>query len=132
MTVQVTGIAHIGLRVHDLAVARRFYEVLGFEFKVGPIGPEPVAIMVHPKGIELNLILNAAHAGADNILMDVATKHAGYTHVALAISDIDAATATLAAAGFPIAEGPVEFPGGARAVFVRDPDRNVVELNQAP
>jgi hypothetical protein len=26
--------------------------------------------------------------------------------------------------------GPVTFPTGHRAIFLRDPDRNVIELNQ--
>ena len=39
----ITGIAHIGIRVHDLARSRSFYEQLGFHFVVGPVGPEPVA-----------------------------------------------------------------------------------------
>ncbi len=47
---QITGINHIGLRVRSLETARTFYEKLGFEFIVGPIGPEPVAVMEHPSG----------------------------------------------------------------------------------
>ena len=129
-TLEVTGVAHIGIRVHDLERARAFYELLGFQFVVGPVGPEPVAILIHPAGVEINLILNGASPEADNILMDVPVKHAGYTHVALSIADIEGAVAALEAAGVTITEGPVNFPGGARAIFVRDPDRNVVELNQ--
>ena len=130
MTVAVTGVAHIGIRVHDLDRARAFYELLGFEFVVGPVGPEPVAILTHSGGVEINLILNATEAQADNILMDVDTKYAGYTHVALSVSDVEAAMATLEAQGIPITEGPIRFPGGSRSIFVRDPDRNVVELNE--
>ena len=49
----------------------------------------------------------------------------------LAIRDTKAAQAALAAAGIEITEGPVTFPGGSVSIFVRDPDRNVVEMNQA-
>ena len=42
---QIRRINHVGLRVRSLATARQFYEKLGFEFIVGPIGPEPVAVM---------------------------------------------------------------------------------------
>ncbi len=129
-TMEITGVAHIGIRVHDLDRARGFYELLGFEFVVGPIGPEPVAILAHPAGVEINLILNSAAPDADNILMDVPMKHAGYTHVALSITDIDGAVAAMEAAGVAITEGPITFPGGGRAIFIRDPDRNVIELNQ--
>ena len=56
---QITGINHVGLRVRSLEKARAFYEQLGFEFIVGPIGPEPVAVMEHPSGVNINFILNA-------------------------------------------------------------------------
>ncbi len=129
-TLEITGVAHIGIRVHDLERARAFYELLGFQFVVGPVGPEPVAILIHPAGVEINLILNGTSPEADSILMDVPVKHAGYTHVALSIADIEGAIASLEESGVTITEGPVDFPGGARAIFVRDPDRNVIELNQ--
>ncbi len=86
--------------------------------------------MSHPAGVEINLILNATEAAADNILMDVDIKYPGYTHVALSVRDVDETKTALEAAGVRITEGPVTFPGGARSIFVRDPDRNVVEFNQ--
>src|SRR6185436_14555039 len=71
----ITGVAHIGIRVHDLRRSRAFYEKLGFRFVAGPLGPEPVAIMSHPSGIEVNFILNAASEDQPNVLMDVPDKH---------------------------------------------------------
>jgi len=127
----ITGVAHVGIRVHDMARARAFYELLGFQFVVGPVGPEPVAILEHPSGIEINLILNARNDSSANILMDIDEKHAGYTHVALAVGDVEAAKAAVEAAGITVTEGPITFPTGAKAIFIRDPDRNVIELNQA-
>lgn len=129
--VSITGVAHIGIRVHDLARSRSFYELLGFEFVVGPIGPEPVAILRHPAGIEINLILNAGEGATANVLMDIEVKHPGYTHVALSTSSVDDAKANLEHAGIVITEGPITFPGGSRSIFVRDPDGNVVEINEA-
>lgn len=126
----VTGIAHLGIRVHDLDRALGFYRHLGFELTMGPVGPEPVAILHSPSGVEINLILNADQAAERNPLMDVQEKLPGYTHAALLVSDVDAVVAALKSAGIAISGGPVEFPGGARAVFVRDPDRNVIELHQ--
>lgn len=130
MTVSITGWGHLGIRVHDLARSVAFYELLGFVKTAGPIGPEPVAILEHPCGIELNLVLNAPAASAPNILMDVPDKHPGITHVALLTPDLDAAQRALAAAGIPLSGGPIEFYPGARGIFVRDPDRNVIELHQ--
>ncbi len=126
----ITGIAHIGIRVHDLERSVQFYAHLGFVKTAGPIGPEPVAILDHPSGVEINLVLNAPVADEPNILMDVADKHAGITHVALLVPDLDAAIATLATAGIPLSGGPVQFGPRARGAFVRDPDRNVIELHQ--
>lgn len=125
----ITGIAHVGIRVHDLDRARAFYERLGFEFVVGPVGPEPVAILSHPSGVEVNLILNAAKASVPNVLMDVEEKHPGYTHIALSISDVKATQAALESAGITITEGPVALAEGVIGIFVRDPDRNVIEFN---
>jgi lactoylglutathione lyase len=128
--IPISGLAHIGIRVHDLARAVRFYALLGFTKTAGPLGPEPVAILDHPSGVELNLILNAPSASAPNVLMDVAEKHPGITHIALLCPDITAARARLEAAGIPLSGGPVRFSADAQAIFVRDPDRNVIELHQ--
>jgi lactoylglutathione lyase len=129
-SITVLGLAHIGIRVHDLARSVAFYELLGFTKTVGPIGPEPVAILDHPCGLEVNLVLNAANASEPNVLMDIPEKHAGITHFALLCPDVMAAKRALEAAAIPLSGGPVRFDTGAQAIFVRDPDRNVVELHQ--
>lgn len=128
--VPIQGLAHVGIRVHDLERSLRFYELLGFRKTVGPIGPEPVAILEHPSGLEVNLVLNAPQARAPNVLMDVADKHAGITHIALLCPDILAARDALAAQGIALSGGPIEFYPGAQGIFVRDPDGNVIELHQ--
>ena len=127
---EITRINHVGLRIRDLERSRAFYEVLGFEFIVGPIGPEPVAVMEHPSGVNINFILNASNdASGDNILMDVPAKHTGYTHMALEISDRDSVKQQLTKAGVSITET-VELPDGAVFFFIRDPDGNVIEFHQ--
>ncbi|MEE8207699.1 MAG: VOC family protein [Nitrosomonadaceae bacterium] len=127
---QITRINHIGLRVRSLEQARAFYEKLGFEFIVGPIGPEPVAVMEHPTGININFILNASDDASEvNVLMDVPKKHTGFTHIALEITDRETVERRLNEAGIPITET-VELPDGAVLFFVRDPDGNVIEFHQ--
>ena len=128
--VPILGLAHIGIRVHDLARSVHFYELLGFIKTAGPLGPEPVAILEHPSGVEVNLVLNAPNPDEPNVLMDVPAKHPGITHFALLCPDIAAAQARLAAAGIPLSGGPVRFGPTAQGIFVRDPDRNVIELHQ--
>ena len=127
---EITRINHVGLRVRDLATSRIFYEKLGFEFIAGPIGPEPVAVMEHPSGVNINFILNASReASKENILSDVPVKHTGFTHIALEISDRSGVDRHLANENIPITET-VELPDGTLFFFVRDPDGNVIEFHQ--
>lgn len=126
---QITRINHVGLRVRDLAVARAFYERLGFEFLGGPMGPEPVAIVEHPSGVNINFILNASSdASPTNVLMDEQAKHTGFTHIALEISDAEAVKRQLEDRDIAITES-VEYEG-AVFFFVRDPDGNVIEFHK--
>jgi len=123
LAAQVAGLAHIGIRVHDAARSRQFYELLGFTWAWGPYGPENVGAMTHPSGLELNFIVNAPDAVQPNILMDVPQKHAGITHIALKIADVAATRRALDEAGIAISG-----TRGASALFIRDPDGNVIEL----
>lgn len=127
---EITGINHIGVRVRSLETARKFYEQLGFEFMAGPIGPEPVAIMEHPSGVNINFILNADSEMTENILMDVPEKYTGYTHVALDVRDIEAVQTSLNRMGIKITEGPVTLPDGSVMLFIRDQDSNVIEFHK--
>jgi len=127
---QISRINHVGLRVRSMERAKSFYEKLGFNFIAGPIGPEPVAIMEHPTGININFILNASNdASPGNVLMDVPEKHTGFTHIALEITDKKAVELHLKEAGIPITET-VELPDGAAFFFIRDPDGNVIEFHR--
>ncbi len=129
---QITGVNHIGIRVSDLSQARDFYQQLGFKFIAGPIGPEPVAILAHPSGVVINLILNAHTELDKNILMDVADKYPGYTHMALDVSDIGAVEKSINQLGIEITEGPITLADGGTMFFIRDPDKNVIEFHQDP
>lgn len=127
---EIIGINHIGIRVTNLATARKFYAQLGFKFLAGPIGPEPVAIMEHPSGVNINLILNADSGITNNVLMDIPEKHPGYTHIALDVNDIKAVEASLIKLGITITEGPITLPNGGTMIFIRDQDKNVIEFHQ--
>src|SRR5881394_2645148 len=105
--IPIAGLAHLGIRVHDLERSVRFYELLGFTKTAGPLGPEPVAILNHESGVELNLILNAPGASEPNVLMDVPEKQPGITHFALLCTDILTAKAQLEAAGITPSGGPI-------------------------
>ena len=127
---EITQINHVGLRVKSLEVSRKFYEKLGFEFILGPVGPEPVAVMEHPSGVNINFILNSTDSEPKNILMDIPEKHSGYTHFALEVTDLDAVQDKLHTIGYEITGGPITTPDGACFIFIRDPDRNVIEFHK--
>jgi lactoylglutathione lyase len=128
-TVPIERVDHIGVRVRDLERALAFYRVFGFTLAHRSKGDD-VAIVRNEHGVELNLIFNA-NAGdpAGNILMDVPDEFPGYTHVALRVASISATIAALRANNIAITQGPVSFgESGQVSLFVRDPDRNVIEL----
>ena len=129
---EISGINHVGIRVTDLDKARKFYEQLGFEFLIGPIGPEPVAIMEHPSGVNINLILNADSGITENILMDVPQRHPGYTHIALDVTNIETVETAIKNLEIEITEGPITLPDGGVMFFIRDQDSNVIEFHQNP
>ena len=128
-TIAIERVDHIGIRVRDLERALAFYAALGFTLRKRATGDD-VAIIDNPSGVEINLIFNAnAGDGAKNILMDVPEKYAGYTHVALRVASMRDTIAALKENRIVITQGPSTFgDDGGVSVFVRDPDRNVIEL----
>lgn len=126
---EITRINHVGLRVRDLKTSTEFYEKLGFKFIIGPVGPEPAAVIKHPSGININFILNASEdASKKNILSDMPVKHTGFTHIALEITDPDSVIELLSKESIDITET-INLPDGTHFFFVRDPDGNVIEFH---
>ncbi|MEC7488205.1 MAG: VOC family protein [Pseudomonadota bacterium] len=128
-SINVERVDHAGIRVKDPARALKFYRMLGFEVMT-EVEFDPVIIIRNSQNVEINLVVNAAgeHDGS-NILMDVDTKYAGITHLALRVSSIVDTISVLKENDVPITQGPVMFGrDGHVSVFVRDPDRNVIEL----
>jgi lactoylglutathione lyase len=119
---------HLGIRVTDKARALAFYARFGFEL-VHESDFDAVVVIKNSAGVELNLIINGIdRTNGKNILMDVPEKHPGFTHVAFRVADIARTIAVLKETGTVITQGPVTFGDGHVSVFVRDPDRNVIEL----
>jgi len=128
-SIDIERVDHIGIRVRDEERAIAFYGSLGFVVTHRATN-DAVVIVKNPRGVKINLVINADNPEGDhNILMDVETKYPGHTHIALRVSSIKDTIAALADHGIEITQGPVQFgQDGHVSVFVRDPDRNTIEL----
>ena len=122
--VRVTGIDHLVLTVASIEAAVDFYSrVLGME--VIAFGQGRTALRLGDQKINL-------HAARAPIAPHADRPVPGSADLCLAaVGGIDAAAAHLAACGVPVELGPVERAGArgpVRSLYVRDPDRNLVEL----
>ena len=124
----IESVNHVGIRIRDKARSITFYENLGFRLRAdaGFEHGHPV-IMQHDSGVVINLLGPATSTDVRNILMDVDEKYPGYTHMALTVANLDESKSFMAENNIPIT-GSFSF-GNMSAVFIRDPDRNVIELD---
>lgn len=121
---------HIGIRVADKHRAMSFYQSLGFvESASFPLFEANE--MISPDGVRINLIFNGARLpNAHNVLLDAPVKLPGVTHPAFVVDDLQALQAWLDEHGIAITEGPHHIGPRRIALFIRDPDGNVLEFNQ--
>ena len=124
----IESVNHVGIRVRDKSVSISFYQKLGFQLiqDVGFDKGHPV-IMKHPSGVVVNLLGPATTLDSSNILMDVDAKYPGYTHIALTVTSLEDAKDFMKANGIDVT-GSFSFQKMS-AIFIRDPDRNVIELD---
>ncbi len=127
--INIDRVDHIGIRVADLDRAVTFYRLFGFE-TLREAENDDVVVMKNSVDVEINIIFNANNSNDNkNILMDVPDKYPGFTHVAFRVDSIANTVATLNENGIEITQGPVAFGAdGHVSVFLRDPDRNTIEL----
>ena len=123
----ISNFDHIGIRISNRDASVAFYEVLGFELIAdGGYDAGHPLVMLHPSGININLLGPATAKPGENVLMDEDAKYPGITHLAVKVKDADATEAFVTERGIPIT-GRREFRG-TKTIFIRDPDRNVLEL----
>ena len=126
--IAIESVNHVGILIRDKSRSISFYELLGFELKSdqGFQDGHPI-IMKHRSGVVLNLLGPANSSSESNILMDVDEKYTGITHVALTVSSLEETKAFVKENDIAIT-GSFSF-GNMSAIFIRDPDRNVIELD---
>ncbi|MGI9436112.1 MAG: VOC family protein [Geminicoccaceae bacterium] len=118
---------HVGIRISDRERAVAFYECLGFELIAdGGFDQGHPLVMLHPSGININLLGPADAKAGENVLMDKPEKYPGITHIAIKMKSAEDTEAFVNANDIAIT-GRREFRG-TKTVFIRDPDRNVLEL----
>ncbi|MES0812882.1 VOC family protein [Roseibium sp. SCPC15] len=118
---------HIGIRISDREASVAFYETLGFkQIADGGYDNGHPLVMLHPSGININLLGPATINRGHNVLMDETSKSPGITHLALKVEDAEATEVFVNEQGIAIT-GRREFRG-TKTIFIRDPDRNVLEL----
>jgi len=124
---EMQNIDHVGIRISDREKSVAFYELIGFELIVdGGYDQGHPLVMVHPSGINLNLLGPATTGAGVNILMDEKLKYPGITHVAIKMTSAEDTEAFVTANNIAIT-GRRDFKG-TKTIFIRDPDRNVLEL----
>ena len=142
----ILGANHVAISVPDMERALEFYsDVLGFEKVLDngwPAGTEVADEILAVKGTSArccqvrttNLIIELFEFGAGNPAeqnQDRPVIDHGFTHLALAVTDLDTEYARLCAAGMRFHSAPVEVAPGIRTVYGRDPFGNVIELEDS-
>ncbi len=128
---KIKRLDHIGIRVMNWEISIPFYEQFGFQV-TRKDHDEHVVVLVHPSGVVINL-LDSGKDGNDNknILMDVKELYPGYTHYSMEVESVHDAQKFMELASIKITGGPVTFGDGNTAIFIRDPDMNVIEFTEA-
>ncbi len=123
----ISNFDHIGIRISNRARSVAFYELLGFELIAdGGFDQGHPLVMLHASGININLLGPATARPGENILMDEKPKYPGITHLAVKVKNAEA-TETFVEENAIAITGRREFRG-TKTIFIRDPDRNVLEL----
>lgn len=117
---KLSGLHHVAICVDNIDRALAFYtDVLGLEQVDRPPLPNDGAWLI-VGGHEDQMV---------HLMITGDSAPATFQHFALSCPDLDEAAASLAARGYELST-PDVIPGYGRQAFVRDPEGNLVELNE--
>jgi catechol 2,3-dioxygenase-like lactoylglutathione lyase family enzyme len=141
----IRGVHHVAISTADLDRLAAFYtELFGFETVmstswheqpvideiVGLPGSAARQVMLKAGNAYLEIFEYESPAGHPGPGERTAADH-GYTHFCIDVQDIDAEYERLSAAGMRFHCPPPQLSGGrVRATYGRDPDGNIVELQE--
>ena len=141
----INGVHHVGLSTGDLDRLQRFYaDLLGFRVLTSFEWPEGSADIDRIIGLK-NSAARHVMLARDRFCMEIFEYHRptpkstapllpndrGYTHICIDVSDIDAEYERLRAAGMEFNCAPPKSEGQAfRSTYGRDPDGNIIELQE--
>ncbi|MBI9093532.1 MAG: VOC family protein [Sphaerochaeta sp.] len=120
----VTGLQHIGIPTNDLEKTLAFYQSLGFEkqYEVNNKGEEVAFLQL--KQVMIETYQNYQGAMAPGSI----------DHIALDVTDIDAAYAEVGKLGYPILEGGIQglpfWENGVRFFTIEGPNKEKIEFSQ--
>jgi len=120
------GIRHIALRVRDLQCSIDFYtRLLGMRVEWKP-DPANAYLTSGSDNLALHEVRNAADAGGDGLGLD----HFGF--VVSQPAEVDQWANLLEAEGIKLTRKPKTHRDGARSLYFRDPDGNLIQILYHP
>lgn len=123
LTDLTTGIQHVGIPTNDLEETVRFYTGLGFQLIRRENNDGELVAFLQLHSLVIETYQNGRAAMCDGAI----------DHIAIDVTDIQAAYDTIARAGYDIAEGMQFLPfweNGVRFFKLRGPNGEVLELCQ--
>lgn len=128
----MANLLHTCLCTADLEKGRVFYEALGFNFeRTVPVVREGVRERVAHEDEVPHATVDWFGFGEQQMALELKSQHdghAGEPHLGIFVDDLQGAVARLRDLGFDVEIPPYEPKPGVFIAFVRDADRNLVEL----
>jgi glyoxylase I family protein len=126
--------SHVALNCRDPHATERFYtRHFGFQrARAVPLGDSEILFLKNGDGVYLELFQGKGQPPGGAAENDGPAHAGGLRHIAFQVDDVDAAVAGLGADA-QVSLGPFSFDDfipGWRAVWLRDPDGNIVEISQ--